>query len=212
MSTTKKEPQIDWSEFDQFVTEFKGETDRAAVILGAAKLDLLLLQILQRVLLPCPRSSDELFDGDAPLSTFSARIALLHRLGVIDDAFARELHLIRRTRNAFAHEVLGCRLDSGGHRERVKEVYLPFRDLKFTGFFQSHYFDKEKGPSADFRTALAILVARLEHLLLYVRSLAFTSPMPLVRSDWEKLGTTDEGAEAMPEVAESEEPSRAGDG
>lgn len=63
-------------EFAEFVTEFKKESDRAAVILGAAKLDLLLYQIITKVLRPNASSNDDLFDGDAPLSTFHAKIHL----------------------------------------------------------------------------------------------------------------------------------------
>jgi hypothetical protein len=98
-------------EFRAFFDEFKNETDRAAVIVGAAKLDYLLYQILGRYLLPITGTKDdELLEGDSPLSTFSSRINLCHRLGLIDTQFARSLHLVRKIRNTFAHEVSGCRL------------------------------------------------------------------------------------------------------
>lgn len=56
----------DVEEHRRFISEFVGETDRAAVILGAAKLDILLYQILQRFLLADVGTSDELLDGDVP--------------------------------------------------------------------------------------------------------------------------------------------------
>src|SRR5207245_1162083 len=68
--------------FYRFAEEFAAESDRAAVILGAAKLDVWLLQILQARLLPCSSGRDELLEGDFPLGTFSARINMCYRLGI----------------------------------------------------------------------------------------------------------------------------------
>src|SRR5438270_10281747 len=39
---------------------------------------------------------------------------------------SRALHLIRRIRNSFAHEVSGAKLDSGPHRDRIRELAAPF--------------------------------------------------------------------------------------
>lgn len=49
-------------QFISFIKEFLEESDRAAVVLGAAKIDILLHQILKKVLLPSPRGDDELLD------------------------------------------------------------------------------------------------------------------------------------------------------
>src|SRR5438128_2585584 len=102
-------PQADpdqwgFAEFKRFAEDFKSESDRAAVILGAAKLDMMLFQILQARLVSCATGKDELLEGDNPLSTFSARINVAFRLGLITSELARALHLVRRIRNSFAHE------------------------------------------------------------------------------------------------------------
>jgi hypothetical protein len=73
-----------WKVYKTFVEEFRSESDRAAVILGVAKLDVVMYQIIQQALLPSASSNDELLDGDTPLSTFSAKINFLYRLGIID--------------------------------------------------------------------------------------------------------------------------------
>ena len=83
-------------DFKLFAEEFGGETDRAAVILGAAKLDILLYHLIQKTLLPNTSSNDELLDGDAPISTFSSRINLAFRLGLIDPELTRALHLVKK--------------------------------------------------------------------------------------------------------------------
>lgn len=148
--------------------EFRGESDRAAVILGAAKLDLLLYQVLQQHLAPSTGSKDELLDGDSPLGTFSAKIMLASRLGLIDAEFTRSLQFVRKIRNSFAHEVSGCTLDSGAHRDRVKELVA---QLKYKNAFVSirtSKFEDKDAPSTNFRTALAFLVARLEVLLNHI--------------------------------------------
>lgn len=155
------EPKIDYTTFRSFVDEFKGESDRAAVILGAAKLDSLLAQILDRLLLASLSSTDELLEGDSPLSTFSSRINLCYRLGVISAEFAKSLHLVRRIRNGFAHELSGCSLNSGSHADRLKSLLLPLRPLPFFGKFRSLFFG-EASPSNDFKTCLTLMAGRLE--------------------------------------------------
>jgi len=113
------EPDHHGIPFALFMEEFILESDRAAVILGAAKIDSLLAQVLDRYLLPCPSATDDLLEGDAPLGTFSSRIKACHRLGLIDDQFAKLLNTFRRLRNEFAHEVSAGTLASGSARDRV---------------------------------------------------------------------------------------------
>jgi hypothetical protein len=157
--------QEDRAAYEAFMNDFARESDRAAVVLGAAKLDQQLYQLLQKVLLSNPNATDELLDGDAPLSTFSARINLCYRLGLIDRALARALNLIRRIRNSFAHEISGSYLDSGAHGDRVKELVAPFAGLAGYDGFKNYYREKWKlkeGPRLDFRLGLCIVGARLE--------------------------------------------------
>jgi hypothetical protein len=118
--------------FEEFFNDFKAESDRAAVILGAARIDLGLYHLLQHTLPPNTSRSDELLEGDSPSPTFSLRINICYRLGLIDAELTRSLHLIRRIRNIFAHEASGSSLDSGSHRGRIRGLRTPF--LKFKGF------------------------------------------------------------------------------
>lgn len=166
MTEEKKSARsIDIEEFIKFVDEFKGESDRAVVILGAAKLDLLLCQILQQYMAPSTGSKDELLDGDSPLGTFSAKILIANRLGLIDNEFTRALQLIRKIRNSFAHEISGCTLDSGSHRDRVKELVAQLKHKNAFIFLRGKKFGGKDEPSGNFRTVLALLVVRLEMLL-----------------------------------------------
>ena len=108
----------DWHEL--LHEEFKGESDRACVILAASLLDAAMLNILKNALVPNPSSSDSLFDGaNAPISTFSSRIDLLYRIGIISANMNRDLHLVRKIRNQFAHNITGCDFNESSVRDRV---------------------------------------------------------------------------------------------
>jgi DNA-binding MltR family transcriptional regulator len=103
--------------------EFEKESDRAAVILTASIADELLHGLVAARLVPVSSSNDDLFDGaNAPLGTFSARIEIAYRLGLISGKFARDLHLIRRIRNDFAHNIQGCSFDDAKVKSRVVEL------------------------------------------------------------------------------------------
>lgn len=190
------EPTIDWTAFNIFVEEFKGENDRAAVILGAAKLDSLLMQILDRFLLPSLSSNDELLDGDSPLSTFNARINVCYRLGLISSEFAKSLHLVRRIRNAFAHDTSGCSLSTGAHTDRLKSLLLPLRPLPYFSEFRDHFFG-EATPAAEFRACLAMMAARLESRLIITVPVA-GEPWKFIKKSWadDKTTKADEPNEA----------------
>lgn len=95
--------------FKHLLHELDSESDRAAVILAAAMLDELLLDLLRSSLSPCPSGKDELLDSpNAPFGSFSTRINGCHRIGLITTTFAKDLHIIRRTRNEFAHNISGA--------------------------------------------------------------------------------------------------------
>jgi len=92
------ELEDEFRQFRSFNNEFKSESDRAAVVLGAALLDSLLHQLIDAYLLPKPKQNkeDELLEGSSPLATFSARIKMCYRLGLIDKEFLKALDLIRK--------------------------------------------------------------------------------------------------------------------
>ena len=68
-------------------------------------------------------------EAEGPLGSFRSRIDVAYRLSLVDEAFARALHLVRRIRNDFAHESSGARIDSGAHAARVRELALPWRKI-----------------------------------------------------------------------------------
>lgn len=137
--------------FSNFLKEFQGETDRGAALVGAALLDQQLLELLTSHFLKQKPTKELLEGGTAPLGTFSARIKVAYCLGLVTDLEHKELQLIRKVRNEFAHHVHG----------------LTFEDEKITSFC-SQFYDrmpdaKEKGitRSARMRYIDAVLFTSL---------------------------------------------------
>ena len=93
--------------FDEFADELLAESQpRALVILASAKLDTQLRQAIEGFIWPKfgkARDEDELFDGLNPLSSFSARIKIALRLGLIDKSLSDALNMLREVRNQAAH-------------------------------------------------------------------------------------------------------------
>ena len=81
------------------------KSPRGMVLVPAAELDRLLFQALQGLLADGKGLEELIKDNDGPLSTFSARINLAHALRIINDEELRDLHLIRKIRNDFAHHI-----------------------------------------------------------------------------------------------------------
>ena len=108
---------------NRLAEEMDSESERGAILVAAAMLENALVDLLQSYLVPKPLSSDSLFDGAAaPLASFSARIDLAYRIGLISDGFARDLHIIRRIRNDFAHRPSSCTLNEESALARITEL------------------------------------------------------------------------------------------
>ena len=93
--------------FSDFLKEFQGETDRGAALVGAALIDDRLERLLQSHFIMCKQADEILNGSNAPIGTFSARIKLSFCLGLITKLEFKEIEIIRRVRNEFAHKVHG---------------------------------------------------------------------------------------------------------
>lgn len=105
--------------------EFQGASDRAAAIVGAAILDAH-LRILFEARISREITKAELFDGtNAPLHTLSGKTNLALALGMISTREHRNLTLIRRIRNIFAHQIGGVSFESAEISSRCSELEVP---------------------------------------------------------------------------------------
>ena len=95
--------------FDVFVEELLAERSaRPLIIIGTSKIDNLLLEILRAFLKPKlakGNNQDELLEGDTPLGTFSSRIKICRRLGLIDETLFDAIDRLRQIRNLSAHSI-----------------------------------------------------------------------------------------------------------
>lgn len=173
------------NEHEQFIDEFVSESDRAAVVLGAAKLDDLLMRALIAFMLPSTRGEDELFAQGKPLRSFGLKIDLAYRLGVITEQFRNALHLIRKLRNTFAHNLEGCTLDNPENHGRVLELVKPYQGRLFFESVMTSHFGDERNDSVYFRTVLAIHMYRLSTLSKNVERIPADHPWNILVSNWE---------------------------
>lgn len=126
-------------EIVEFLQPLKKESERSAVVLGAERVNVEVEELLKAFLLPSRNSKDKLFENDGALATFSRKVEMAYRLGLIDLELKRALDLVRSLRNDFAHAVIVENLSEEKHANRVSslvkiiaaygEVHKPFLSL-----------------------------------------------------------------------------------
>ena len=116
---------------------------RPLIIVGAAKVDSVLFQILNSHLFPKQARAgeqDELLEGDRPLSTFSARIKMCYRLGLLDATLYRCLEAVRSLRNPSAH-ALAFDINRSPTREKLADLRRGVVNRNSFSLTRQRYFD-----------------------------------------------------------------------
>jgi len=98
------------------------ETDRGCALTAAAYLDAELQSLLRNYLVDDADVAEHLFAPDRPLGSFAGRIDLAYMLGLIPRLAARDLHLIRKIRNDFAHEPWNVSFETPVIASRCREL------------------------------------------------------------------------------------------
>src|SRR5574341_2026101 len=104
MSKTNEELFSILDKYNDMVTIYYQESDRAVAILATSYLEVLLEKLLRTKLIR-NRVVNRLFTGNGPLASLSARIDICYALGLMPDYVLQDLTLIRRIRNHFAHHL-----------------------------------------------------------------------------------------------------------
>ena len=82
------------------------ETDRGRALVAASLIEEMLEEVLRAFLLE-NAATKYLFDTpNAPFSTLSAKASASRALGLVSSAEFRDIELVRKIRNAFAHSVM----------------------------------------------------------------------------------------------------------
>jgi DNA-binding MltR family transcriptional regulator len=99
---------------------FSIDSDRAAAIVAGAMLDDALKALIEAILVKPIKKEHSILHGDcAPLGSFSARINAAQQLGLISNYLARDLHVVRKIRNEFAHHPLELTFESPKIRDLI---------------------------------------------------------------------------------------------
>jgi hypothetical protein len=97
-------PRMSAGDLDIAYKESETETPRGSAIVLSTIVESALEECICARLLPMSNTHrDSLFDGEAGLSSFYAKIDLGFSLGLYGTKTKADLHLIRRIRNQFAH-------------------------------------------------------------------------------------------------------------
>jgi hypothetical protein len=156
----------DFDAFDTFADDLLRELNaRPLIIVGASRVEILLLEILDGFLLPkrAKKSDpDELLEGDRPLSTFSARIKLCFRLGILDQSIVDALEALRALRNPSAHHVTFdiTQAPARDHLARLRSHVAGRGSFRFT---HERYFEsRDLSSIEELQCILLTLCALLE--------------------------------------------------
>lgn len=119
---TDQLPPLKWG---NFLEELQGISERASAIASGAMLENILGELLQSHMVDDAKVAEELlFNAYGPMAGFSARINIAYMLGLIGKQEQRKLNLIRKIRNAFAHEPDPSFTDEA-ISNRCRELKLP---------------------------------------------------------------------------------------
>lgn len=99
------------------------ETDRGCVLTAVAYLDHELEKLFGRILIQDDRLAKDVLEGYGPLASLSARIDLAYGLGYLAPKQRRDLHLMRKIRNIFAHRSGIITFDCEEVLSRCRELY-----------------------------------------------------------------------------------------
>lgn len=106
-------------EWNTMVDAFHGESDRGAAVLMAGYVENTLGEYLHAVA-TTQALADELFSAAGPLGSFSQRITIAAAFGYISDAQYKDLTLLRKVRNHFAHHPLETSFATNSIRQQVQ--------------------------------------------------------------------------------------------
>jgi len=97
---------------NEAINEIEGISDRAGAIVAAALVEDHLAILLRHSFHQDEQILREMFDGTAPLVSFSAKVKMAFMIGIISKRAYKNLEYIRKIRNMFAHEASGVTFET----------------------------------------------------------------------------------------------------
>lgn len=99
------DPPPHLAKFYPYLELLRAESDRGAVLISTGYMEEQLKDILLAFMLDTPQAKELVTSGNAPLGTFSSRIAACYTLGLISEREHHDMTLLRKIRNDFAHDM-----------------------------------------------------------------------------------------------------------
>lgn len=124
------------------------ESDRGCALFAVSYIDDALGMLLKASLVSGSAIDKDLLGGTAPLSTFSSRILMSFYLGKISQDCRRDLDLLRKIRNDFAHNSKAISFSESSIADRCRELSFSFRE-------------KKTNPRAHFTSAICSILAEI---------------------------------------------------
>lgn len=113
-------------EINSFLEEFQNASDRATAVLGAAYLDEVIGDLLVAFMIDENSFVNASIlgrgTGRGILDSFSKRTDMAYALGLLRSDEKRDMSLIRKIRNSFAHEIQSLSFDTDEIRNRCFEL------------------------------------------------------------------------------------------
>jgi hypothetical protein len=116
-----------FAQFMLFRSALTKESDRGCALFAAAYIDKALSDLLCRSLVESNKIDDELLKGNAPLASFSSRIKMAFYLGKISSSCRRDLDLIRKIRNDFAHNAADISFETEAIGNKCRELTFSYQ-------------------------------------------------------------------------------------
>ncbi|ASZ51792.1 putative mannitol operon repressor domain protein [Vibrio parahaemolyticus] len=118
----------------------QAESDRGAVLVAASMLEDSLKRLIAAKLAPSFTKKDLLFsEGNAPLGTFSSRIEIAYRLGLITIETKELLSIFKKVRNDFAHQVKVDSFELPKVKDRMVSLMAKHPEIK--GAFETSFIE-----------------------------------------------------------------------
>lgn len=160
-------------DFGQYLKFSKTESPRGKVLVSTGYMEEQLKQVLAAFMLEVGAAENLIGgSGNAPLGTFSARIAACYALGLISEREHHDLTLMRRIRNDFAHNML-VNFETPSVVGRCRELHFSAKD-----------YTREDGSEVVMTSAGQFMSAAAGVILNLTNRPAYVSRRRLTYGNW----------------------------
>lgn len=148
------------------IADLENENERSALIVGAAKIDVLLEEILAKFLLETTfKKGTNIFDFNSALGTFSSKIMMSFSLGLIDKNFATILDKIRELRNDCAHLIIIEPFNDNKYKNKIENIQKFIKDSNDYNLLYDRFIITKNETQSKLYGVICFVIIKLEQLL-----------------------------------------------